>query len=195
MNGTGTRFISPFRRGGGFTLLELVIVIAVMALLMTVGVGTFQRSMASQKLSTGTVLLANEFARVAQLAVKENRTIHVRFLRRAEQDVEGYRAWTLLAADRSTGVLEPLAEEQRLPTGVVFLDDDTHSNILHHVSEYGDDLPLGFKPKGGTTLPVTADSRWCLTLVLENDLKDGVPLPPNHRTLLINAHTGAVTAY
>jgi uncharacterized protein (TIGR02596 family) len=189
----------------GFTLLEIVIVMAAVALLLTLGVSGFQGSMASQKLSTATVLLTNELARTSQVAVKENRTIHVRFLRRSEMEVEQYRGWIMLAANRTTGELEPLAEEQALPSGVVILNDGVFSNILQHVSVAGQDLHLGFTPEGGTTLSVAAGSRWCLTLVLETDLarnsSDPVgqaastALPPNHRTLLVNAHTGAVTAY
>lgn len=185
----------------------MVTIMAVLLTLATVSVG---HVVAAQQLSSSTMRFTNELAYAAQLAARENRLIGVRFLKiGAEVDpsaAEQYRAWQLVAPDRTTGLWRPLGEPHRLDATTVMMAHDIYSTLLHvtplatagEVDDSDTTPPVfAFKPAGGTTLPkATTAPKWCVTLALAADL-ERTPgrLPANFRTLVLNAHTGAITEY
>lgn len=193
-----------------FTLIELMLVVTIMGILLVLASASVSHVVAGQQLSSSTMRFTNELAYAAQLAARENRLIGVRFLKLPDEfdpaAAKQYRAWQLLAPDRTTGKWRPLGEAHRLDPSTVMLGHDIYSTLLHETSfarpqdvDDEDTTPplFAFKPDGGTTLPKVATApKWCVTLALASDL-ERTPgrLPPNFRTLVLNAHTGAMTEY
>lgn len=198
------------RRALAFTLIELLLVVTIMAVLLTLASLSVSHVVAGQQLSSSTMRFTNDLAYAAQLASRENRLIGIRLLKLPEEtDPEGpeqYRAWQFLAPDRTTGKWRPLDEPHRLDTSTVMMESDIYSTVMHvtpiatsdDVDDEDTTPPLfAFKPEGGTTLPkVITAPKWCITLALAADL-ERTPgrLPANFRTLVLNAHTGAITEY
>lgn len=193
-----------------FTLVELVLVVAIMGILITLATFSIGSMLASQQLGSSSTRFSNDLALASRLAAKENRLVGIRFLKRAEEGAPAaqtqYRAWQLLAPDRMTGKWRPLGKAHLLDASTVMMEHDTYSTLLDQsplvtaaaVDDADTTPPLfAFKPEGGTTLRRDATApKWCVTLALFSDLRRAPDrLPANHRTIVLNAHTGAVTEY
>lgn len=193
-----------------FTLIELLLVVVIMAVLLTLVSVSVNHVVAAQQLTSSTMRFTNDLAYAAQLAAKENRLIGIRFLKLPDESdrtaADEYRAWQLMAPDRTTGKWRPLGEPHRLDASTVMMEHDVYSTLLYvtplviakDVEDENTTPPLfAFKPEGGTTLPqVSTAPKWCVTLAVSSDLnrKPG-QLPANFRTIVLNAHTGAITEY
>jgi uncharacterized protein (TIGR02596 family) len=188
----------------------MLLVVTIMAVLLALASVSVSNVVSAQQLTSSTMRFTNELAYASQLASRENRLIGVRFLKLPDESdpsaAEEYRAWQLMAPDRLTGKWRPLGEPHRLDASTMMMDHDIYSTLLHVSSLVGaDDVddenttpPLfAFKPEGGTTLPKVATApKWCVTLALTSDLsRTPGQLPANFRTVVLNAHTGAVTEY
>lgn len=187
-----------------------MLVVTIMGILLVLASVSVGHVVAAQQLTSSTMRFTNELSYAAQLAARENRLIGIRFLKLPdESDLDAakqYRAWQLLAPDRTTGKWRPLGEAHRLDPSTVMMANDIYSTLLHvtalaspdDVDDEDTTPPLfAFKPEGGTTLPkVTSAPKWCVTLALAVDLeRTPGSLPANFRTLVLNAHTGAITEY
>ncbi|MCF7786512.1 MAG: Verru_Chthon cassette protein D [Prosthecobacter sp.] len=188
----------------------MVMVIAIMAILITLATHSIGSMLASQQLGSSFTRFSNELALASRLAAKENRLVGIRFLKRAEEGAPAeqtqYRAWQFLVPDRTTGKWRPLGKAHLLDASTVMMEHGIYSTLLNHaplvtaaaVDDADTTPPLfAFKPEGGTTLPRSSTApKWCVTLALSSDLRRAPDqLPANHRTLVLNAHTGAITEY
>lgn len=197
-----------------FTLIELMVVVAIMSMLLVVSSMSVGGMLAAQQLTSSANRFVNEMAFAAQLSVRENRMVGVRFLKRQVEPGEGvplrYQGWQLMLPDRTTGKWRPHGEVNFLDNSTVMMDNSDWSTLLSRTPLVGEDAVedevktppvFAFKPEGGTTLPRgEADPRWCVTMALVRDVADADPtapatLPANYRTVLLNAHTGAVVLY
>lgn len=174
--------------------METLVVVTLVALLITLSVNSLRGVISARRLSTAAAALESDLRMTSMLAVKENRPIYLRFTQTGEPP--HYRDWQLVALDPATAALQELSEPQKLPEGIVFLDNKDFSNILQLDPLAGPGLFFGFTRSGDTTLPKSSGSRWCLTLAEETRVTpDAETLPKNSRTLVINAHTGSVSVY
>jgi uncharacterized protein (TIGR02596 family) len=205
---------TKYRGLPAFTLIEMMVVMALISLLMVVSSMSVGGMLAAQQLTSSSNRFTNEMAYAAQLAVRENRMVGVRFLRRqVAPGLEApllYQGWQLMLPDRTTGKWRPYGEVNLLDNSTIMVENSAWSNILSRSSMVGEDAVedvvktppvFAFKPEGGTTLPRgETDPKWCVTFALEKDVvkageTDPTTLPDNYRTLVINAHTGAVVLY
>lgn len=178
----------------GFTLLETTIVVALIAMLMTLAAGSLHGITMARRLTTAAAVFENDLRMTAMFAVKENRSIYLRF--KQTGDPPQYRDYQLIALDPVTGLLQELNAPQQLPDGIVFVDHADYSNILRLTPATSPGLFLGFTRSGGTTLPKAATDRWCLMLAEESKIIPDAKKPPrNYRVIVINAHTGSVAVY
>ncbi|WP_265595176.1 Verru_Chthon cassette protein D [Verrucomicrobium sp. BvORR106] len=200
----------PASRGEAFTLIEMMVVIAMVAMLVALSSFSIGSALSAQQLTSSSARFTNELAYAAQLAARENRMVGVRFLRR-EQEGGGegqsyFQGWQLMVPDRATGKWRPFGEVNLLEKSTIMIEQESWSNLLARTplvkASAVDDVDttppvFAFKPEGGTTLPRGAsDPRWCVTLALATDWERAPDaLPANYRTLVLNASTGAVVLY
>lgn len=188
-----------------FTLVEVLAVVTVIAILLSVTTAAFQGVMVAKRLSSTSSQLTADLAWCRLLAAKENRPVWLEFIRAPEEkatDGGQYRAWDVVSIHRSTGAREVLVERTSCGQGIMIHPDAAYSTLLSNTTNATAGVlgQIAFLPSGGTNLrPPSApqDTRWCVTLVIESEyLKNpSAQLPRNHRTLVINALTGAVREY
>lgn len=181
----------------GFTLVELIVVIAVASVIMSLSIGGLNQSLQSQRLSASATRLAGEHGAATLQAVRENRSLEVRLLRRTLDisPANRLRGVQIFAVEPTTGEARPVGEPIFLDPGVVVLENEVHSTLLKHKSTTIPDGYYTLKASGTTDLDKGATDRWCITLALEEEIKDESSPPPNHRVLVINPHTAAVQLY
>ncbi len=186
-----------------FTLIELLVVVTIIAIMLTMAGFALRGTLESQRLSTSATRLAGDLASVALRAVKENRTLEVRFLFEASdfKNDPRYRSYQMWAIDPLTGTASAVSEKLKFDNGIVGLQDTTHSNLLLHETPSSTSVSkvygYALLANGSSDLSKGANDRWCLTLVSERVLAKlpSGKLPPDYRTLVINPHNGNVKVY
>ena len=182
----------------GFTLVELLSVLTVVALLLGVSASTLTSSLQAQQLSASANRIAGELSALALQSVRENREIQIRLLRQESELGNDHRLRALQAysVDPTSGDTSPIGEVIPLESGIVVLEDESLSSLTKHQNSVAPEGFFTFHPAGGTDLPMDSTDKWCMTLILERDESiSGSGLPANFRTLVINAHTGAIRVY
>jgi len=179
-----------------FSLVELLVTMALILMLMTMGFSIVQQQINAQKLAASVNQLADDCANVAQQAIKDNQTVYVVFQKKADGAVQRYKGYQMMKFSEKTGDFIPLAEAVTLPSGICFVESDVYSSLLKQ-RVVGQPCSIPFRPDGGTRLPTDAGQHWCITLASERDIetKGTDVLLPGSRTLVINAQTGATVVY
>ena len=85
----GSRYMRAMRKGKGFTLIELMVTVAVAAILLTVGVPSFQYILQSSRVSTQTNELVTGLSTARSEAIRRNQEVTVEPL--GEAWVGGFR--------------------------------------------------------------------------------------------------------
>ena len=172
-----------------------------MGMAVTGTVSGFSRVMESQRMGVSLTQLNSDLAYAAQMALRDNKTVFVTFLREEDESVpessEQYRAWRFTTYDVATKKYIPIDIVHRLPMGIVITRQKVFSSALAQEDPDHDTVSIGFRTDGSTTLPKDSKTDWSLTLVLERDLPEiqRGTLPKTSHTLLINPHTGSIAAY
>lgn len=200
----------------GFSLLELLMVLAIMTFLITTGTMVSNSVYQSSILSADVETLANELARASLDSVRTNRPIQMRFYRFADQMDSnmppGISAYQTLTLDPEIRSYRQLSKIRFLSQGVSLYENTAASTILTlpqkqpftgQSSGKVSDPPLPtispytyyefeFRPDGSTNLP--KDKTWGLVLFFgEQVARDTAPR--NYRALGLNPFTGAVKLY
>ncbi|XHR29494.1 MAG: Verru_Chthon cassette protein D [Chthoniobacteraceae bacterium] len=214
---------NPFRNNG-FTLLELIVVIGVMALISVLVMPSTGRFMGASRLSQSSQLLVNELSLARQQAITRNSEIEVRIYQFGDPDVPGetpsspasgrYRALQTFEITASGSAIA-LGKIQRLATSVM-IDAGVLSSIISSsggtpsvpVATTGDALGLAipkvgtqynavcfrFLPDGSARLKPQT-GKWFLTLH-GSEAGDGLSTPPpNFFTVQINALNGHIQTF
>jgi uncharacterized protein (TIGR02596 family) len=207
------------RPSAGFTLVELLVVIAVVGMIVALAVPSIEPMMKGSKLTTAADDLRFRLSGYRQQAVTENQPIEIRFLKFVDTSVPGgreaYRAYVagrLRQKQTTTGsgefVFDPIGNVVRLPDGVVISSLPEFSSIVHDEKlRHGiHDLPVGdqmtsqfasftFRPDGSTDSPKRAGDLWFVTLVNERDDTAGNTAPDNFISLAVDAYNGSIRVY
>jgi len=193
------------RRGpGGFTLLELLVVLAILLVLAAVTLPAINSAMSGTNLSRAGVTVADTVLRARQEAVARSREVQVRFYNFSSAQAQGWRGIQIFrieqtAAGRSTVAATRIAF---LPEGTIISSNSALSPILFadpslqgttNLSGYGTTSYAGFRyrPTGELSGEVNATNNF---LTLQNVTARGNP-PANYYTLQINPVTGKVTVF
>lgn len=129
---------SKIVRRSGFTLVELLAVIAVIAVVIAFAVPSINQILRGSQMSQGGQLLGDQFSYARQLAITKNRTIEFRIYRFGDPDTPGekfddpttgyWRAFQLFEI-LDNGAALPAGEFKRMPRMVV-IDPSERSTLL-----------------------------------------------------------------
>lgn len=197
-----------------FSLLELLIVIAILGLLAVITVPALSSAMQGIKITQGTQLLLDQFTLARQLAVSKNRAVETRLYSYADPSIPGssksYRGvqnFELL----DDGTAKPLDKMVRLPSELI-LDSsaslspllsasrakqwtatDTQTRLPDIGTSY-DTRAIVFRPNGYTDLAVGGQT-WFVTLHTANAGDNLSALPPNFSVIQIDPWTGRTSIF
>lgn len=204
----------PVRRplhstAAGFTLVEMLVVIALISLLVTMAGMSVPAALGSQRLSGAARQLSADLNQASLLARKEDKLVELRFyelLPTTQQGARGYRAYqfglvTGWATDGKPQVTFS-GELQRLPDDVLLMPDAKYNTLQGQTVRTGGTaggeqnvnyVSYFLHVNGTTTLP--ADQPAVLTLVRETP--KGVPsdLPVDFRSVVIDPGTHQTRVY
>lgn len=212
----------PRRVRAGFTLVELLVVMAVIGMIVALAIPSIEPMMKGSKLTTAADDLRFRLSGYRQRAVTENQPVEIRFLKFIDTSVpggreayRGYVAGRFRPARESGGntgalrfIFEPIDNVVRLPEGVVLSSIPEMATMLHHndVRRGTHPYPIegqenvefagfSFRPDGSTDLPKRAGDIWFVTLMHERDDIGNNASPDNFITLAVDSFNGAVRTY
>lgn len=195
----------------GFTLIEMLVVIAIVAILMAFSGFAVQSSLQSQQLKSTSRQLAADLDYAILLARKENRPVDVLFYKYEPDELGGTKTIRAYQFGVLTGFNDDgspqyrfLLEAKRFPPDVVASTNHEYTTLLslpermpltqdgsgvtedHVIHSYQ------IRPDGTTTLE--RGQQHTLTLVFEKDLKNN-QLPSDYRTISIDPATARPKLY
>jgi uncharacterized protein (TIGR02596 family) len=191
-------------RERAFSLLELLVVLAIVAALTTAGLAGFGSMMLSTALGTGADQLRDALGAAQHAAVTQNLPVEVRFYAVPGPGGMGsyYRAVQARALNPD-GSITPVAPVMTLPAGVTIDPTAAHSPLIGSnpataTNDPSDPLLNGqtrvfhFLPDGSTDLP--AATSWFVTLRAAT-ASDPANFPSNWACLALDPTTGRAQIY
>ncbi len=197
----------PFYQG--FTLLELLAVIGILAILTTLAVPAVGSIMQSMSITQGGQIVEAQFALARQLAVSKNKTVEVRLIRYAVEGAPGevpatpstgkFRALQLFSPSEK-GLVEPIGRVQKLPPSVVLSKNASASPLLERALVDSSDRLAGgvryqyasfrFRADGSTDLD--PNQQWFVTL---KQTTANEAIPKNFAMVAVDPVNGNIQTY
>ena len=189
-----------------FSLIELLVVVAIIGLLMTAAVPAINSVLENGRLTQAATLVVNQFTLARQKASAENKNITLRFIRKDDDDDSPYDCIQLVTLDSATNAT-PVSRLITLPmqtaiasnTGLTSLMSLTESTAN---STQDPSLPeLGtsylykqctFRPRG--SLDLNIQSNWFATVVLQRNASN-TTAPANFATIQVDPVNGGLQVY
>ncbi|MGH8616858.1 MAG: GspH/FimT family pseudopilin [Burkholderiales bacterium] len=169
---------SPHRRSGpGFTLIEMMVVIAIAAILLTIGLPNLRDFLADQRVRTAASDLVSEIALARARAIQDSRRVY--FQRTAVDWKDG---WIIFVDQNSNGAYDN-GEEIKISQGL-----PGRLRICSTVTDFGTNLI--FRPDGRVVRTTAVGANDGLYLV--DELGDTDPTNNKIRGLLFGT-SGRVT--
>ena len=201
---------SPSRPSAGFTLIEILVVVAIISMLLVISGMGIGSSISSMQLSAAANGLGGTLNHAALLARRENRPVQVRFYKfgTVDRPAPQYRAYQLAMLEGinpdGTARIQLLSEVFQLPAGVIMVTEPEHNSIagLNEQAPNPSDPSFGpsytytsyeIRPDGLTTLPKSVPN--VITLVQESQKLESSGLPANYRSLVLNSLNARVKVY
>lgn len=205
----GEIFFSPRGASAGFSLLELLAVIAVFGIIASVTMPAVSSVMRASDLRTGSQILSEQLGLARQMAISKNRSVEVRIYQYAVPPETGNGKFRAIQTFEilDSGVAQPLGRVCRLPASVLIDSGSTLSSIITTPSsgaDVGYSLPevgksyqcvkFRFLPDGSTDLS-TANSSWFLTLHHASEGDSLSKAPADYSTVQIDPANGRTRIY
>lgn len=199
-------------RPGGYSLVEMMVVLAVVMILFTVAATGFRKSWESQEIKASALHLAHDIALAAQTAQKLNTTVTLRFIKylpkAVASDKPHYHAYQLLIQDpdSSTPKLKGLFELQTLEGTTLVSENTRFTSVLYSPAQKrgatDEDLAIGdyeyfsieFRPNGSTNL-LPGSQPATITLIPVRYVDNLGEVPKEYQTLVLHPENGTVSIY
>lgn len=208
-----------------FTLVELLIVMAIVAMLLALVGTSFRSTMKTQTLSSMATRLGNDLSFAAQWAAKENRPLEVRFYQFEDKLNPGvsladspFKGYQFLYTDPTTGKKTPIQDMSKMEGNVIIIGNKTtvhpkpeeftticntaNGGIKTFTAATDPDVGLGdYKYFGFSIRPdgsttLGRTGKWSVTMVNDPPKGATADLPAlDYRTVVINPFTTAVKIY
>ena len=187
-------------REWGFSLLELLIVVAIMITLMSLATPALTSLLESGNLARGGQALADEINLARQLAASQNRVVELRILK--NETPPGYGLLQVWGTDAG-GTNVPLSRVMKLPQNIVIAENTTLSAAIEKTPTAT--MPtnssmagraytyLRIRPSGAVD-PSLAMSNFFFAVVSSRSATNSA-LPPNYVTIQVNPLTGTPLVY
>ena len=186
-----------------FSLIELLVVVAIIGLLMTAAVPALNSVLENGRLTQAATLIVNQFTLARQKASAENKNITLRFIRKdADSPYDRIQLVTLDSANNAT----PVSRLTTLPMQTAIASDTALTSLMSLESTASSakdpSLPeLGtsylykqctFRPRG--SLDLNIQSNWFATVVLQRNASN-TTAPANFATIQIDPVNGGLQIY
>jgi uncharacterized protein (TIGR02596 family) len=191
---------SQTRPSAGFSIIELLIVIAILGILMVLTLPAVSSLMQSSDLTRAGQMLADQVNLARQMASAQSTVAEVRLIKLPGS--AGYNAIQIWKVD-SAGTLKAARPIARLPQATAISENPAHSAAVSGLTpgsmpaggsaENAAYVAMQIRPSGFVT-PVLGMSNLFLTVMPESRVSNSA-LPPNYFMLQINPITGAPLVY
>lgn len=191
----------------GFSLVELLAVVAIISILMALGVPALTSMLEAGRLTQATTILAGQFTLARQKAIAENRPIALRFIRKDSSSP--FNGVQLVSLD-SSGNATPVSRASLLPSQTALASSPTLSSLLDPADEkvaasakdpsildFGTSyryIQVSFRPRG--SMDEDIQKCWFVTTVFERDAaKTSVTDLKNYSTVQVDPVNGGIQVY
>ena len=187
-----------------FSLIELLVVVAIIGLLMTAAVPAINSVLENGRLTQAAALLVNQFTLARQRASAENKNITLRFIRKdTSSPYDRIQLVTLDSANNAT----PVSRLTTLPMQTAIASDTALTSLMSlaessATSTQDPSLPeLGtsylykqctFRPRG--SLDLNIQSNWFATVVLQRNASN-TTASANFATIQVDPVNGGLQVY
>lgn len=189
--------------GAGFSLVELLTVMAIIVLLITLMIPAFQSIALGSSLSRGGQIISDQCALARQMAVSRNSQVQVRFVWLTDAPA-GYRAIQLWGQGTNFSDFVPLTRLTMLPEGISLASNAALSPLLTGTATIKTNgifpgkgtlsyCGFRFKSGGGTDLPYNSTNAFLTAVYARNS--DASALPANYCIVQIDPVSGRAKTY
>lgn len=199
----------------GFSLIELLVVVAIMSVLMVLGAAAFAKIARNSNLTSGSGRLIDQLNLARQTAMGMNCQVEFRFYQLPPEGAAAtalpsvYRAVQSFTVPNDGTSTNAVGKPVFLPQGIYMSSDGTVSSLLvagnppsvsTGTSPFGPYAPSSYKyiafhfrPDGSTDLASNPALPWYVSLAVDKEpAQSGLSLPVNFVTVQLDPLTGRV---
>jgi uncharacterized protein (TIGR02596 family) len=188
----------PPRRWSSFSLVELLVVMAIIAILVAMAVPAMRSMLDSDNLSTGAQAVADQVNLARQISSSRNTTVELRFFRMSGDTTGGCTA-VQLGTNSTAGLWQSVAHLVRMPQNITISTNTTlspaftgnagtlmtNAGVTYNATYY----PYEFRPSGIVT-PVENMTNYCfMVLYARNSSASSITALTNYAIVQVNPVT------